>query len=104
MNQDKAPLASQEQPDSPAGARSVTIEVCGAENIITIVARPDSVMQDSYSFAGVNQKVTVSLPPGTRLAVNMTGADNQVLVSKELTVAHFDSTGADNQLDYLADQ
>ena len=87
-----------------ARAPFVKIDVCGAENIITIVSRRDAAVQESYSFAGVNQNVTVSLLPGTRVSVDMTGADNQVFVSKEITIAASDNTGADNRLEYLPDE
>jgi hypothetical protein len=81
----------------------VEIDVCGAENIITIVSRLNAAMQDSYTFAGVNQKVTVPMPPGTRISISMTGADNRVLVSKQLTVAACENTGADNHLEDFSD-
>ena len=61
-------------------------------------------MQDSYTFAGLSQKVAVSLLPGTRVSIDMTGADNRVLVSKELTVVASENTGAGNQLEYLTGQ
>ena len=104
MKQDKPHLTPREQQLSPALGRLVTIDVCGAENIVTIVSQRDSIMQDEYAIAGANQKVTVSLLPGTRISISSTGAENHVFVSKQLTVAHFDSTGADNQLEYLSDQ
>ena len=61
-------------------------------------------MQDSYTFAGLSQKVTVSLLPGTRVSIDMTGADNRVLVSKEITVVASESTGAGNRLEYFTDR
>ena len=90
--------------DHQAQAPLVEIDVCGAENIITIVSRRDAAMQESYTFAGVNQKVTVSLLPGTRVSVDITGADNQVFVSKQLTIAASGNTGADNRLEYFSDE
>ena len=102
MNREKAQAAHQ-QPTSPAIAPLVRIDVYGAENIVTIVSRRDSAMQDSYTVAGLSQKVTVSLLPGTRVSIDMTGADNRVLVSKELTVVASESTGAGNRLEYFTD-
>ena len=87
-----------------AQAPLVEIDVCGAENIITIVSRRDAAMQESYTFAGVNQKVTVSLLPGTRVSIDITGADNQVFVSKQITIAASNNTGADNRLEYISDE
>jgi hypothetical protein len=100
MNQEKEPAVHQQR-TSPAIAPLIRIEVCGAENIVTLVSRPDSVMQDSYTFAGLSQKVTVSLFPGTRVSVDMTGADNRVLVSKEITVVASENTGVGNHLEYF---
>jgi len=102
MNHEKEQAVHQ-QPTSPVVGPFVRIDVCGAENIVTIVSRRDSAMQDSYTFAGLSQKVTVSLLPGTRVSIDMTGADNRVLVSKELTVVASESTGAGNRLEYFTD-
>jgi hypothetical protein len=101
MNHEKEQAVHQ-QPTSPAVAPLVRIEVCGAENIVTLVSRRESAMQDSYTFAGLSQKVTVSLLPGTRVSIDMTGADNRVLVSKEITVVASESTGVGNHLEYFA--
>jgi hypothetical protein len=103
MNHEKAQAVHQ-QPTSPAVAPLVRIDVCGAENIVTLVSRRDSQMQDSYTFAGLSQQVTVSLLPETRVFIDMTGADNRVLVSKELTVVAAESTGAGNRLEYFTDE
>ena len=100
MNQEKGQAVHQQR-TSPTNAPLVRIDVCGAENIVTLVSRPDSVMQDSYTFAGLSQKVTVSLFPGTRVSIDMTGADNRVLVSKEITVVTSENTGLGNRLEYF---
>ena len=91
---------SQNQKQAPL----VEIDVCGAENIITLVSSQDSAMQPNYTFAGVKQKATVSLRPGTRVDLEMAGADNQVFVSKQLTVAVSDDLGAENGWEYFSEE
>ena len=61
-------------------------------------------MQDGYTFAGLSQKVTVSLLPGTRVSIDVTGADNRVLVSRDIPVIALENTGAGNQLEYFTDE
>jgi len=90
--------------DNQTQAPLIEIDVCGAENDITIVSSQDAAMQKSYTFAGANQKATVSLLPGTRVALEMAGADNHVLVSKHVTIAVSDDIGADNEWDYFAEE
>ena len=103
MNHEKEQTVHQ-QPTPSAVTPLVRIDVCGAENIVTLVSRRESATQDGYTFAGLSQKVTVSLLPGTRVSIDVTGADNRVHVSRQIPVIAFENTGAGNQLEYFTDE
>jgi len=103
MEDNQAQAASQPQPNSATTAQLVKVDVSGVENIITLGVRRGSAMRERHSFSGVNQRVTVSLLPGTRVSICLSGVGNQVLVSKELAVSASESSGVENRLRFFSD-
>src|SRR5258708_467343 len=73
-----------EQSFSPVASRHIGVQVSGANGFITISAKQGSDMQNSYIVSGANETTAISLIPGTKISLHVAGANNSIIVSKQL--------------------